>query len=154
MGPTMREEPARRTCRPLELPVPDALDLPPTAELFRDDARLAVCAAHITALDEHGVQLDRTVFYPQGGGQAGDAGELALADGTRIAIADTRKGERAGRIVHVPAAGQADALARLRRGDAVTARIDWERRHRSLLFWNPGCAGRHHVQQRPHRQPL
>jgi misacylated tRNA(Ala) deacylase len=74
------------------------------------------------------------VFYPQGGGQAGDAGELLLADGTSIAIADTRKGDVPGEIVHVPAAEQTAALAQLRPGDSVTARIDWERRQRHMRF--------------------
>jgi len=106
----------------------------PTEELFREDSRLTECTAHITALDDFGVQLDRTVFYPQGGGQAGDAGELMRPDGTRIAVADTRKGEAPGQIVHVPGAGQADALGRLRPGDEVIARIDWERRHRHMRF--------------------
>jgi len=106
----------------------------PTEELFREDSRLIECVARICALDERGVRLDRTVFYPQGGGQAGDTGELLLADGTRIAIADTRKGEAQGEIVHVPAAEQSDALGKLRPGDRVTARIDWERRHRHMRF--------------------
>ena len=52
-----------------------------TIELFREDATLLQCEARITALDAAGVALDRTVFYPQGGGQAGDAGVLRLADG-------------------------------------------------------------------------
>jgi misacylated tRNA(Ala) deacylase len=106
----------------------------PVDELFREDARLTECAARIVAVDARGVQLDRTVFYPQGGGQAGDAGELLLADGTRIAIADTRKGDVPGEIVHVPAAEQTAALAQLRPGDSVTARIDWERRQRHMRF--------------------
>lgn len=106
----------------------------PAEELFREDSRLTECEARITAVDARGVQLDRTVFYPQGGGQAGDAGELLLADGTRIAIADTRKGDAPGEIVHVPAADQSDALGRLRPGDAVTARIDWRRRHQHMRF--------------------
>ena len=106
----------------------------PTEELFREDARLTECVARIVAVDERGVQLDRTVFYPQGGGQAGDAGELLLADGTRIAIADTRKGEAPGSILHLPTADQAAALARLQPGVHVTARIDWERRHRHMRF--------------------
>ena len=79
-----------------------------TEELFREDARLTECAARIVAVDERGVRLDRTVFYPQGGGQAGDAGELLRADGMRVAIADTRKGDAPGEIVHIPAAEQSD----------------------------------------------
>jgi len=106
----------------------------PVDELFREDAHLTECAARIVAIDARGVQLDRTVFYPQGGGQAGDAGELLRADGTRIAIADTRKGDAPGEIVHVPAAEQTDALAQLRPGDTVTARIDWARRQRHMRF--------------------
>ena len=106
----------------------------PTEELFRDDARLVECSARIVAVDAAGVQLDRTVFYPQGGGQAGDAGHLVGPDGTSIAIVDTRKGEAPGTIVHVPATDQAEALAGLHVGDAVTARIDWERRHRHMRF--------------------
>ena len=63
-----------------------------TEELFRDDAQLRQCEARITAVDETGIRLDRTIFYPQGGGQAGDAGLLRLADGRALPIADTRKG--------------------------------------------------------------
>ena len=106
----------------------------PTEALFREDSRLTECVARVVVVDERGVLLARTVFYPQGGGQAGDAGELLLSDGTRIVIADTRKGEAPGSILHVPAAEQSEALSRLRPGDEVTARIDWERRHRHMHF--------------------
>lgn len=97
-----------------------------TIELFRDDAGLADCVAAITVVADGAVQLDRTVFYPQGGGQAGDAGELVLADGRRVAISDTRKGEAAGQVLHL-LADAADA-ASLVAGQAVTARIDVPRR--------------------------
>ncbi len=103
-----------------------------TEELFRDDAQLRQCEARITAVDETGIRLDRTIFYPQGGGQAGDAGLLRLADGRELPIADTRKGAAPGEIVHVPAAG-AD-LSGLVPGLAVTAEIDWHRRHRHMRF--------------------
>ena len=106
----------------------------PTEALFREDSHLTECVARVCAIDARGVQLDRTVFYPQGGGQAGDAGELLLADGTRIVIADTRKGEAPGAVLHIPAAEPSEALAKLRLGDEVTARIDWDRRHRHMRF--------------------
>lgn len=105
-----------------------------TIELFREDARLRECEASIVAIDERGIRLDRTVFYPHGGGQAGDSGELRLGDGSRIAITDTRKGEAPGEVVHVPAAGHDLALVSIRPGDPVTARIDWDRRHRHMRF--------------------
>jgi len=104
----------------------------PTEELFREDPRLTHCEALITALDERGIRLDRTVFYPHGGGQAGDAGVLRLADGREVAIVDTKKGAEPGAIVHVPASGS--DLSALAAGTVVTARIDWARRHRHMRF--------------------
>ncbi len=108
-----------------------------THDLFREDSYLRECSAHITAVTEAGIVLDRTVFYPLGGGQAGDSGTLTLADGSTLAIADTRKGKDAegqptADIVHVPATGQEEHLATLAAGMPVTARIDWERRHRLM----------------------
>jgi misacylated tRNA(Ala) deacylase len=107
-----------------------------TRALFRDDAYLTRCEAAITSIDEQGIHLDQTVFYPLGGGQAGDTGVLSLADGTRLAIADTRKaifeGATPDDAVHVPAPGQEALLARLSVGARVTAEIDWERRYRHM----------------------
>ncbi|HRH88326.1 MAG TPA: alanyl-tRNA editing protein [Rubrivivax sp.] len=97
-----------------------------TEELFREDAALVECSARVLSLDADGVRLDRTVFYPQGGGQAGDAGVLRLADGREIAVADTRKGAAPGEIVHVLAAGA--QVGGLLPGSEVTARIDARRR--------------------------
>jgi misacylated tRNA(Ala) deacylase len=107
-----------------------------TRALFREDAYLTGCDATITAVDELGIHLDQTVFYPLGGGQAGDAGTLVLADGTRIAIADTRKAKFDGATpddaVHVPAPGQETLLARIAAGERVHAEIDWARRYRHM----------------------
>ena len=107
-----------------------------TRALFREDAYLTRCEASITAIDELGIHLDQTVFYPLGGGQAGDAGSLTLADGTRIEITDTRKAKFEGATpddaVHVPAPDQEALLTKLKVGDRVTAEIDWERRYRHM----------------------
>lgn len=117
-----------------------------TQTLFRDDAYLTECTATVTAISEQGLVLDRTVFYPLGGGQAGDAGVLVLANGREIAIADTRKGKNAegqftDAICHLPALPNANAPlpealteAGVKVGDVVTARIDWTRRHRLMRF--------------------
>ena len=99
-----------------------------TEEVFRQDAYARSCAARITAVDEAGVRLDRTVFYPLGGGQPGDTGELVFADGTAVRIVDTRKGEVPGEIMHVPEGPVDPDLG----GADVTACIDWDRRHRLM----------------------
>ena len=104
-----------------------------TEELFRDDATLRECRASVLALAEGGVILDRTVFYPLGGGQAGDAGALLLADGRRLAVTDTRKSkQQPGAVLHL-LAPDAD-LSLLSPGTPVTAQIDWARRHRHMRF--------------------
>ncbi|HEX5339244.1 MAG TPA: alanyl-tRNA editing protein [Gammaproteobacteria bacterium] len=99
-----------------------------TETLFRDDAYLRQCDAQVLAVDERGVRLDRTVFYPEGGGQPGDSGVLRLADGREFAISDTRKGAQPGEIVHV----LANAAEGLRPGLRVSAELDWARRHRLM----------------------
>jgi misacylated tRNA(Ala) deacylase len=105
-----------------------------TEELFKEEPYRAESEARVACIDARGIVADRTIFYPRGGGQAGDAGSLARADGTAIAIADTVKGEAPGEIVHVPVPGQEEALATLAPGEAVTLRLDWARRHRHMRF--------------------
>jgi len=96
-----------------------------TEQLFRADAYLRSTDAVITAVGSDGIELDRTVFYPMGGGQPGDIGTLRCADGRTIAIVDTRKGPGDGRILHVAALGEALPAV----GDKVTASLDWTRRY-------------------------
>lgn len=60
------------------------------------------------------VILDRTAFYPEGGGQPGDTGILG-----GIHVTDTR--ERGGEVVHI-------TDAPLTVGETVTGTLDWERR--------------------------
>jgi misacylated tRNA(Ala) deacylase len=96
--------------------------------LFRQDAYLRGCDATVTGIDAAGIRLDRTVFYPMGGGQPGDVGFLRLANGDTIEIADTVKGVNHEDVVHVPKAGS--ALPQV--GDKVHAEIDWERRYRLM----------------------
>ena len=97
-----------------------------TEELFRDDATLLACDATITTLSDAGIELDRTVFYPQGGGQAGDAGCLRRVDGAELALVDTRKGALPGQILHLVAPGT--DLSGWAAGQAVTATLDAGRR--------------------------
>ncbi len=96
-----------------------------TTLLFRDDAYRTAATARVVAVSARGIELDATVFYPQGGGQQGDAGALLRGDGARIAIADTRKGEAPDSVLHVPAADA--ALPQI--GETVTLELDWPRRY-------------------------
>ena len=100
-----------------------------TQEIFREEPYRTEAEATVQSCDAGGIVLDRTIFYPKGGGQAGDAGVMVRADGSTLAIADTVKGE--GTILHVPAPDQNVTLTP---GEKVTLRLDWERRHRHMRF--------------------
>jgi misacylated tRNA(Ala) deacylase len=101
-----------------------------TDALFRDEPYRREAEARVVAIVPEGIVLDRTIFYPRGGGQAGDAGVLRLPDGREVPIVDTVKGTEHD-ILHVPAPG---APFELRPSDAVVAVVDWNRRHRHMRF--------------------
>ena len=94
-----------------------------TEQLFRDDSYLKECTATVVESDPSGIVLDRTVFYPMGGGQPGDTGVISW-DGGSVDVTDTRYGE-GGSIRHLTSP-DADLPAA---GTEVTAAIDWERRY-------------------------
>lgn len=98
-----------------------------TELLFRADAYLreaeAVVVGHTA---EGGILLDRTVFYPTGGGQPGDSGWLAWG-GASVPIATAVKAE-GGQVALV----MAEPMALPPVGTVVNQRLDWERRHRHM----------------------
>jgi misacylated tRNA(Ala) deacylase len=87
------------------------------------DAYLRSVDAVVTAVEGELVTLDRTVFYPGGGGQPSDRGTLAAADGRSWAVVGAKKS--GDDIVHELEAGAAAPSV----GERVTAALDWERRH-------------------------
>jgi len=95
-----------------------------TDPLFQQDAYLRSCQARVVESGPDGVVLDRTVFYPLGGGQPGDTGRLRAADGREWRVADTRKGE-GGRILHK----LEDDVTPPGVDETLEAVIDWDRRH-------------------------
>jgi misacylated tRNA(Ala) deacylase len=97
-----------------------------THPLFRDDAYQKSCEATVIGIDGDAVILDRTVFYPMGGGQPGDTGNLSW-DGNSADVVDTRYGD-AGAIRHVVASGSPVPSV----GARVQATLDWERRYRHM----------------------
>ena len=96
--------------------------------LFNTNAYKKSCEASITAIDEKGIYLDRTIFYPTGGGQPGDSGSLTAVDGRTSIILEARKGITPYGVAHI----SNEEKQLLKVGDSVTANIDWERRHRFM----------------------
>src|ERR1700741_2657595 len=99
-----------------------------TELLFRDDAYLKTASARVVAVNDRGVELDRTIFYAQGGGQVGDTGVLLRANGERVLVADTRKGDAPDGVLHV----LAPDAPRPEVGETVALELDWERRYRLM----------------------
>ncbi len=98
-----------------------------TELLFQSDPYLAEAEATVIAhSDEGAIVLDRTIFYPTGGGQPGDSGWLTWA-GVRLAIATAVK--TAGGGVGLVAAEPAGMPAV---GTVVKQHLDWNRRHRHM----------------------
>jgi len=95
-------------------------------ELFRHDAYLKQADATVTAVEERGVRLDRSIFYPTGGGQPGDTGLLRW-DGGEAKVVDSVKAD-GGDVLHVLAPDAPKPAL----GAKVEAVLDWERRYRHM----------------------
>lgn len=107
-----------------------------TEELFRQDSYLREAEAQVTAVfplaeGGHAVLLDRTIFYPLGGGQPGDTGTLAAVESAaRYAVTDTSKSlpQADGHIAHLlPADSPAPQV-----GAKLRLELDWQRRHKHM----------------------
>jgi misacylated tRNA(Ala) deacylase len=90
--------------------------------LFRENPYLTACEATVVAVHANAVELDRTVFYPLGGGQAGDTGTIGP-----WRVLDTRKGEAGDSVLHL-----LDPEAKPQVGMKLPISIDWDRRHRLM----------------------
>lgn len=94
-----------------------------TELLYLTDAYVRNFNATVIGQGEGGVVLDRTAFYPGGGGQPSDAGTLLAGDKTWIV---SRLKRSDGQLVHVVE----DELPAV--GTTVTGQLDWERRYRLM----------------------
>lgn len=105
-----------------------------TNELFREDGYLQSCEATIAQCSVMsndsgtftGIEVDQTVFYPMGGGQPGDTGELRRENGDILTIIDTRKAKDGTHWHFVE--GEIDLPA----GEKVSLQLDWTRRYRLM----------------------
>ncbi|MBS0639653.1 MAG: alanyl-tRNA editing protein [Acetobacteraceae bacterium] len=94
-----------------------------TERVFQDEPARRTIAATVVSAGPEGVVLDRTVFYPRGGGQPGDIGLLRW-DGGEVPVTDTVKGEGETILHLAPADATLPPV-----GATVEAAIDWDRRH-------------------------
>lgn len=91
-----------------------------TERLYHRDPYLREFEATVLNIDGNEVTLDRTAFYPEGGGQVGDTGAIS---GVRVADTQIREG----RVVHILKEPPGFSF-----GGSVECEIDWERRHRIM----------------------
>jgi len=97
-----------------------------TKELFLHDHYLKTCTAEVLeVVDGKKIVLDRTVFYPQGGGQPSDFGELKTGKGS-FSVLSVRRMD--GKILH-----EVDREG-LQKGVGVECTLDWQRRHKLMRF--------------------
>jgi misacylated tRNA(Ala) deacylase len=97
--------------------------------LFRANSYLQqTTAVVIGQTEDGGIILDRTVFYPTGGGQPGDQGVMIQSHGQQVAIVNTIYAPDRSQIAHVL---ETDA-ARPAIGDTVTVQLHWELRFKRM----------------------
>ena len=95
-----------------------------TLPLFGEDAYLKEAPAKIIALSgENGIILDKSIYYPTGGGQPGDTGSIVVNSDT-FSVEETIKGENGNIILLL-----ADGLSSLNIGDPVTQFLNWDMRY-------------------------
>ena len=97
-----------------------------TEELFREATYSKTADAKVFRIMDEGVILDRTIFYPEGGGQPGDIGSIRLEDGLDLVVTNTVKTPNG--ILHIVNAKKSEMVT----GQSVTMNIDWERRLRHM----------------------
>lgn len=93
-----------------------------TELLYQTDCYLREFDARVLEVVPDGVVLDRTAFYPGGGGQPADHGYLQTQDGRRLPVVGFRRD--AGRLIHC-----LEPPASLQAGEQLHGVIDWERRY-------------------------
>ena len=98
-----------------------------TDDLYSSDSYLRSCDAVVEDVRDDGIVLDRTVFYPRGGGQPGDSGVLRWGGG-ECRVTDTTKSRDDGEVVHaIDPSTPAPSV-----GTGVSAELDWDRRYQHM----------------------
>jgi len=107
-----------------------------TGKLFWEDPYQKEFDAEVLEINGNQVVLDKTCFYPMGGGQVGDTGEI-----NGMKVVDTRKDEN-DNIIHM-----LDGEPDFKVGDAVHGKIDWERRHKIMRLHSAAHISYHFMKE-------
>lgn len=94
-----------------------------TQKLYLDDSYLKECEAEIVKAEGKFVELDKTIFYPQGGGQPSDTGKIFRGK-DEFKVVSAKNSE--GKVLH-----ETDKEG-LKVGDTVKCVLDWEQRYKYM----------------------
>ena len=97
---------------------------PVTDLLYLRDAYATQFDATVTGVRDDAIALDRTLFYPTGGGQPHDTGTLA---GLPVSAVRKEYGDDGEMVWHTVEGGPLPSV-----GDSVSGEIDWQRRHQLM----------------------
>jgi len=97
-----------------------------TEKLYWKDAYLKQFSARILKIENNSIILDKTAFYPTGGGQPNDTGKL-VHNGKEYKVIDVSK--RGDAIVHI-----VEEPLGLEEGMEITGEIDWKRRYMHMRY--------------------
>jgi len=97
-----------------------------TEKIYLKDSYIKEIEASITSIDGNKITLDKTIFYPVGGGEPCDTGKIELNNHTYNVIEVKKSDDE---VVHL-----LDNVAGLSIGDKVHCKIDWEKRYAYMKF--------------------
>jgi misacylated tRNA(Ala) deacylase len=95
-----------------------------TEELYLKDSYIKEFEAKVTKVNGNEVILDKTAFYPGGGGLENDVGKLIKNNGETLNVKEVKR--QGDEIAHIIEGGE------LREGDNVKGVIDWDRRYKMM----------------------
>ena len=97
-----------------------------TEKLYWSDQTMKEFQAKVLSCEGNEIVLDRTAFYPRGGGQPADTG-IIMRGGDQFTVSEVEK--RGEDVVHTVSGENS-----LKPGDSVIGKIDWERRYSHMRY--------------------
>jgi misacylated tRNA(Ala) deacylase len=98
-----------------------------TEQLFDRQPYLREARGRVIATQGESVALDRTIFYPAGGGQPGDLGIVRSTSSERFSVVDTFRDRENRALIWLRL--DRDPQGALAIGQDLTSELDWERRY-------------------------